>query len=135
MSYITVVGGNVVEVDVDSDHILRRSSRGFPTTLTSIMSLSVSNDVVGLAPGLLSAAAGVASNLTSVYLPDSISVIPNACFRNNSRLWFVEASSLKSIGDNAFYGDGQLTSIGSVSSLTSIGSNAFYNCIALQLPD
>ena len=101
--------------------------------ITTITAAHIGQGVTTLGSG---AFAGC-SNLASVTLPDSLTVISDGGFGNGA---FYGCSSLTSltigngvttIGSNAFYNCDALTSITIGNSVTSIGNYAFYDCTAL----
>ena len=80
---------------------------------------------------------GNCSELTSVTIPNSVTVISNGAFQNCSNITSVTfPNSLTSIGDMAFWKCICLTSINIPNSVTSIGSSAFdYTGIYNNAPD
>lgn len=72
------------------------------------------------------------SSLTSVVIPDSITLIGHTAFAGCSSLTNIEIpSSVTKIGYRAFYGCKGLTDITIPDSVTSIGQEAFYSCSSL----
>lgn len=72
------------------------------------------------------------SGLTSVTIPNSVSLIAEAAFRGCTSLTSVTIpNSVTSISGYAFYGCTSLTSVTIPSSVTSIGGSAFYGCTSL----
>ena len=73
--------------------------------------------------------AQVASEITSVSLPDGLTSIGYSAFNGCYSLTSITIpNSVTSIGERAFYNCRFLTSITIPNSVTSIGDNAFYNC-------
>lgn len=71
-------------------------------------------------------------NLTSVYIPNSVTLIINYAFNECSGLTSVTiGNSVTAISTNAFDGCFNLTSIEIPSSVTSIGNYAFWGCSGL----
>ena len=66
--------------------------------------------------------------LTGIALPSSVTHIGNAAFRNSAIAEAPIPASLTKIGDYAFYGCKNLTSIGIPSTVTGIGAYAFAGC-------
>ena len=79
------------------------------------------------------------SGLTSVTIPDSVTIIGEQAFRGCRGLTSVTIpDSVTSIGNSAFYGCSGLTIVTIPDSVTSIGNSAFYNCSGLTsvtIPD
>lgn len=72
-------------------------------------------------------------NLTSVVIPDSITLIGHTAFAGCISLTNIEIpSSVTRIGYRAFYGCNGLTDITIPDSATSIGQEAFYSCSSLK---
>ena len=72
------------------------------------------------------------SNLTSVAIPNSVTIIGDCAFYKCSGLTSIEIpNSVTSIGREAFRGCTGLTSIEIPNSVTSIGHDAFYACVGL----
>ena len=72
------------------------------------------------------------SNLVSIILPDSITIIGSNAFENCFGMESIILSdSVITIGDYAFHNCNNLTSIIIPSSVTSIGNNLFLNCSSL----
>ena len=87
---------------------------------------------VDFAPGTaaLTLGAGVFESckaLTSIALPDRVTVIPNNAFRYDSALETVTFNKVTKIGDGAFNETESLKSVTLPATLTSIASNAFLN--------
>ena len=80
-----------------------------------------------------------ARNLTTITIPDSVTVIGNEAFKDCTSLTDVTiGNSVTSIGKSAFYGCTSLTGITIPDSVTSIGKSAFGNCTSLTgitIPD
>ena len=71
-------------------------------------------------------------SLTSVTIPDSVTIINTGAFNGCSNLTSITIpDSVTSIGDSAFYGCKGLTSVTIPNSVTSIGDSAFYGCKGL----
>lgn len=76
------------------------------------------------------------TNLVSVSIPNTVTIIPAGIFYRCSRLESVIIpNSITTIGYDAFYECISLSSITLPNSVTSIGSYAFYNCIKLTSID
>lgn len=78
------------------------------------------------------------SNLTFVKMGNSVTLINADAFCSSGLISITIPNSVKSIGDQAFYGCGNLSFITIQSGVTSIGSEAFKNCISLSsisIPD
>lgn len=72
------------------------------------------------------------TNLTSVMIPDSITIIGEfAFFQCDSLTNVMIGNSVTSIGDRAFYSCNSLTSVTIPHSVISIGESAFYSCTSL----
>ena len=72
------------------------------------------------------------SSLTSVAIPDSVTIIGHLAFNNCDHLASVNIpESVTSIGDAAFDECSSLTSVTIPNSVTSIGDAAFHNCSSL----
>jgi hypothetical protein len=89
-------------------------------------SVSIANtfiDTVGITP----------ANITSVYIPASVTSIGQSAFYGCglTSVTFAEGSQLKTIDIMAFYACRSLTSIIIPAGVTSIGNNAFVNCSSL----
>lgn len=70
------------------------------------------------------------NNLTSVKIPNSVTVIGSNAFENCSNLASIDIpSSVTIIGSNAFQGCSSLISVEIPNSVTAIGGYAFYGCI------
>ena len=70
--------------------------------------------------------------ITSVVIPNTVTMIGESAFRNQSNLTSVTLpTSLVEIGGNAFSGCTALTSISLPASIRTIGTYAFRNCTAL----
>ena len=79
---------------------------------------------------------GNARNLTSVYLPETVTLIGNSAFFQCSNLTEIKIpDAVTSIGYNAFLSCERLSSIDLPQSLTSIGQEAFLYCQALTSVD
>ncbi len=75
---------------------------------------------------------GMFSALTSIQIPEGITVIGKNALQNRSKLTkVVLPESLRSIENNAFYGCTGLTGVIIPENVTSIGANAFYGCSGL----
>ena len=78
----------------------------------------------------------VACGLSIVVFPDGTEIIPNNCFKvtttSNNLQKVVLPSSVKTIGDFAFYGCAKLTEIELHEGLISIGESAFDGCMGLK---
>ena len=79
------------------------------------------------------------SSLTSITIPDSVTIIGDYAFYNCSSLTSITIpDSVTIIGDYAFYNCSSLTSITIPDSVMQIGEYAFYNCSSLEsitIPD
>ena len=79
------------------------------------------------------------TSLTSVTIPDSVTIIGVDAFYNCTNLTSVTIpNSVTSIGEYAFCNCSSLTSVTIPDSVTSIGASAFYNCTSLTsvtIPD
>ncbi len=79
------------------------------------------------------------SGLTSISIPNSVTVIGSNAFEGcNALTSILIPNSITSIGSNAFKGCSALTSISIPESVTSIGANSFDGCSALEtiiIPD
>ena len=83
------------------------------------------NPVVAIAEG----AFADNTDITHIYLPDSVSIIGANAFNGCTNIISVIlGTGLLTIGDNAFYNCTKITAIILPSSLTTIGLNSFYNC-------
>lgn len=72
------------------------------------------------------------SNLTSITIPNSVTIIGDYAFSGCSGLTSVTLpNSVTSIGYYAFYNCSSLTSVTIPNSVTSIGQSAFYDCSGL----
>ena len=70
--------------------------------------------------------------LTSIFIPNSVTIISGNAF-NNSSLQSIEIpSSVTTIGVYAFQSDSSLVSVTVPASVTSVGGDVFENCTALQ---
>lgn len=80
-----------------------------------------------------------APNLTSVTLPESITVVGDAAFSNCAKLAAVNIpNSVKTIGTEAFKGCKKLTSVTIGNGVTQMGDRVFYECtglMSLSIPD
>ncbi|MDO4957789.1 MAG: leucine-rich repeat domain-containing protein [Prevotellaceae bacterium] len=111
------------------------SSVTLPSTLKSIGTATFSNTAltsISLPTGLseLGAAAFQNTKITSITIPSSIKIIQNYTFEGCTSLTTVNASSITSIGNYAFRNTG-ITSIaasGAFANLTAIGEEAFSGC-------
>ncbi len=74
-------------------------------------------------------------NLGVINLPASLTTIAESAFNASglTEVTFSTESQLINIGDNAFYGNGNMTKFVMPGSVTTIGSKAFYNCGALSV--
>lgn len=73
------------------------------------------------------------SGLTTVNLPESLTIIEGGTFQGcSSLLSVIMPNSITKIGSSAFYGCSALTSIIIPSSVSEIGGNAFQNCTSLK---
>ncbi len=95
---------------------------------TSVTSLSLRNDTVGIGDYAFSGC----SSLTSISIPDSVTSIGDYAFSGCSSLTsIIIPNGVTSIYGSTFYGCSSLTSISIPDSVTSIGNYAFSGCSSL----
>ena len=75
------------------------------------------------------------SAMQAVYLPDTITTINEAAFRDCIYLRYIRmpATLTVNLGKNVFYGCGRLTRIHLPEGIETIGTNCFYGCDSLSL--
>lgn len=89
------------------------------------------NDVIKIT-GITSSAFAGNDNITTVYMPDTITKLPNNAFKDCDNLEKVTGGELTEIGDNAFDGCSKLSDFSIKPTVTSIGNNAFRNVAKLS---
>ena len=107
---------------------------GFTSCQSELTPTAVIPDTIDSMPvvGIGSNAFKGCTSLTSVAIPDSVTIIGYYAFENCTDLTSVTiGNSVTSIGNYAFYNCTGLTSVTIPDSVTSIGGYAFYNCKAL----
>jgi hypothetical protein len=123
--------GAVTIPSVLGGYTVKRVGRSFGfNSNTSVTSVVIPNTVTII----LSEAFRNCLNLTSVTIGNSVTTIYNDAFAGCTKLssvTFVPTSSVTSIGSSAFYGCTRLASIYIPNSVMSIGSSAFTDCINL----
>ncbi len=147
LSIWVIVGGSSDADYQEGDFILSDDGTVAIQYVGSGGSVTVPDGVVTLSDGLFKNN----PSITSIYMPDSVSVlgaevcsgcsqlqsvdlssnissIPSNAFRECSGLVSVSLPSVGSIGSNAFYGCSTLGSVTIPASCTSISSSAFANC-------
>ena len=96
--------------------------------------VTVSNNQKKIVPITgISASAFSGSTVTSVYLSDKITKIPNGAFENCTSLKYVRGGTIDTIGENAFKGCTSLFEFVLPDTVKSLGGNAFVNVEALTV--
>ena len=106
----TTIGGNAFQYTHELDSLI------IPANCTSLGTYVIAS-----------------SNVRRVYLPNTITTIPNYCFNGDHRLEEVNIpESITSIGTSAFYECLSLNRLEFPSTVTSVGTNAFNYCVSLK---
>lgn len=93
-----------------------------------LTSVSIPNSVTIIGQGAFSGC----SSLTDVEIPNSVTSMGGSVFRDCNSLTHIEIpGSISSIGASAFYGCSNLISVEIPGSVTSIGRSAFRGCTSL----
>ena len=118
---IKAIGGLVVQPDHEYTYFYAFDGCNFET-------LSIPDSVTEIGVGAFSY-----SNLKSITLPKSITIVDNFAFNGCKNLQHIDINEgVKSIGNDSFAGCNSLEEISIPSSVVDIGQDAFNGCIGLK---
>jgi len=134
--YVSSISSQYYTIQHYADESLFQvSSDGIITSFSGNQNNIVVPDVInGIKPTSVSDSAFANSTLTSVVLPDTVTELKALSFNEQVQLKHIDASGVKTIGDSAFFGCGNLRDE-TMPNLESVGTQSFADCSMLHKVD